>query len=210
MDAGDWISIFMALIATASAGVAHAVFRSSTDPVIIVYANPDTKRPSIINLIIKNIGNGAAHNIQFKPTKPLPHRAFGIAVPEEMPEPMESGPIATGIPFLAPGQEITITWGQYGGIYKYIGDTPIRIESKYYTTGSPRFYSRKMTSTSSLDVRTFEQSESSEYGYGPSLVAELKTLNKSITAIKREVQQITKISENQNQQPRARITLEKN
>ncbi|MBM3163529.1 MAG: hypothetical protein FJZ79_09540 [Chlorobi bacterium] len=65
MDVGNWISIFMALVATASAVVTYAVFRSSTDPVVIVYADPDIKRPSIVNLIIKNIGNGAAHSIKF-------------------------------------------------------------------------------------------------------------------------------------------------
>ena len=92
MDIGNWISIFMALIAIASVVVTYAVFRSSTDPVVIVYADPDIKRSSIVNLIIKNIGNGAAYNIKFKPTRPLPYEAFSIEVPEKMPDSMKVGP----------------------------------------------------------------------------------------------------------------------
>lgn len=190
MDIGNWISVFMALIATASIVVTYAVFRSSTDPVVIVYADPDLKRPSIVNLIIKNIGNGAAHSIKFKPTRPLPYKAFSIEVPEKMPASMEIGPIVTGIPFLAPGQQITLTWGQYGGLYKYIGDEPIQVETQYYTVGKTRFYSRRLSATSSLDVKTFERSESSEHGYGPNLVKEFMALNKSVAAVKKGVQQI--------------------
>lgn len=190
MDVGNWISIFMALVATASAVVTYAVFRSSTDPVVIVYADPDIKRPSIVNLIIKNIGNGAAHSIKFKPTRPLPYKAFSIEVPDKMPESMEVGPVVTGIPFLAPGQQITLTWGQYGGLYKYIGDEPIQVESQYYAAGKHRFYFRRLSATSSLDIRTFEHSESSEHGYGPNLVKEFMALNKSFFSVSKGVQQL--------------------
>lgn len=190
MDVGNWISIFMAFIATASVVVTYAVFRSSTDPVVIVYADPDTKRPSIVNLIIKNIGNGAAHSIKFKPTRPLPYKAFSIEVPEKMPKSMEVGPIITGIPFLAPGQKITLTWGQYGGLYKYIGDEPIQVKARYYAAGKPRFYSRRLSATSSLDVRTFEYSESSEHGYGPNLVKEFKALNQLFISVSEGISQI--------------------
>jgi len=57
MDAGDWISIFMAFIASISAAMTYIVYRSATDPEAIIYADVDRKRPSIVNLIIKNIGN---------------------------------------------------------------------------------------------------------------------------------------------------------
>lgn len=190
MDVGNWISLFMALIATGSVVVTYSVFRSSTDPVVIVYADPDLKRPSVLNLIIKNIGNGAAHSIKFKTTRPLPCEAFSIDVPEKMPASMEVGPIVKGIPFLAPGQKITLTWGQYGGLYKYIGDEPIQVEAQYFAAGKPRFYSRRLSAKSSLDVRTFERSESSEHGYGPNLVKEFKVLNKSFASISKGIQQI--------------------
>jgi hypothetical protein len=183
MGVGDWISIFMALIATASAIVTYSVFRSSTDPLIIVYAEPDLKRPSVVNLIIKNIGKGAAHSVQFIPNRVLPYNAFGIEVPTDMPKEMKSGPIVTGIPFLAPDQQIILTWGQYGGLYKFIGESPIEIESIFNAVGRPHFLSRKLRSKSILDIKMFEQSQSSEYGFGPNIVKELKEIREVISSI---------------------------
>lgn len=58
MDFAGWISIFMALIAVATAIVTYAVFRSATDAVVIVYAQPDLQRQSFVNLIVENVDRG--------------------------------------------------------------------------------------------------------------------------------------------------------
>lgn len=179
MLTGDWISTFMALIAAGSAMVTFAVYRSSTDPLIIVYADPDLTRPSIINLIIKNIGNGPAHKISFSSTKPLPSEAFGITEPETNAKEMSAGPIVAGIPFLAPNQQIVLTWGQYGGLQKYIGDTPINITSTFYRSFKGKFISRKQ-SVSALAIQQFQRSNPGEHGFGPNIVKELKSLNSTI------------------------------
>lgn len=183
MDLQSWISIFMALIAVASAIVTYAVFRSATDPTVIVYAQPDLQRQSIVNLIVENIGRGAAHGIHFLPSRPLPGKAFSIAIPEKMPDQMQSGPIVNGIPFLAPGQRLLITWGQYGGLLKYLGNDPIRIEACCYRSLSKNIFSKKLRSNSTLDIRMFETSESTEHGYGPNLVKELKVLNSTLKTL---------------------------
>lgn len=183
MLTGDWISIFMALIAVASAIVTFAVFRSSTDPLVIVYADPDLTRPSVVNLVIKNIGKGPAHNISFTSSRALPCEAFGISEPEIMANEMSSGPIITGIPFLAPDQKISLTWGQYGGLHKYIGNDPIKI-STYFLRGFRKgLLRRRLSSTSALDIKTFERSDSSEHGFGPNLVKEIASLNTTMKKI---------------------------
>ena len=41
----DWVSVFMALIASTSAAITYVVYRSVTDPEAIVYADADPKRP---------------------------------------------------------------------------------------------------------------------------------------------------------------------
>ncbi|VVO43243.1 hypothetical protein [Pseudomonas fluorescens] len=187
MDLANWISIFMALISVATAIVTYAVFRSATDPTVIIYAQPDLQRQSIINIIIENIGRGAAHEISFKPTRPLPQRAFSIPIPEEMPDLMLSGPIADGIPFLAPGQRLLISWGQYGGLYKYLGDNPIRIDISCYRTRYKGLFSKKLHSSSVLDIRMFQTSESAEHGYGPNLVKEFKSLNTLLKSIDKKL-----------------------
>jgi hypothetical protein len=187
MELANWISIFMALIAVATAIVTYAVFRSATDPAVIVYAQPDLQRQSIINLIVENIGRGAAHEVFFKSSRPLPQKAFSIPIPEEMPDLMQSGPIANGIPFLAPGQRLLISWGQYGGLYKYLGNDPIRIEAFCYRTQPKGLFSKKFQSSSILDIRMFRTSESAEHGYGPNLVKELKALNVTLKSIDKEL-----------------------
>ncbi|MDZ5604561.1 hypothetical protein SJI00_17455 [Pseudomonas sp. RP23018S] len=189
MGVAEWISIFMAVIAVATAMVTYAVFRSATDPVVIVYAQPDLQRPSIINLIIENIGRGAAHTITFRTSRPLPHQAFGIQSPEKMPEAMTFGVILDGVPFLAPGQRICITWGQYGGLTKYIADKAICVDSFCYRGRRKGLFAKKLQAASNLDVRMFASSESSEHGFGPDLVKQLKTLNSTMTSIDRRLRE---------------------
>lgn len=99
IELSNWISVFMALIATASTIITYAVYRSSTDPEVIVYVDTDKKRPSFIILIIENIGKGPAENITFETSRPLPEKAFSIEEPSNMPETMKSGPIVEGVPF---------------------------------------------------------------------------------------------------------------
>ncbi|MGV8865123.1 MAG: hypothetical protein ACOH2T_28780 [Pseudomonas sp.] len=185
----DWISIFMALIAIATALVTYAVYRSATDPVVIVYAQPDLQRRSLVNLFIENIGRGAAHSISFSASRPLPEKAFGISLPEKVPEGMKSGAIVNGVPFLAPGQRISITWGQYGGLARYIGDEPIRVDSFCYRGRSKGIFAKKLRAASTLDIKVFEASESSEHGFGPDLVKQMKALNETLTSIQKQLEQ---------------------
>ncbi|WP_286884976.1 hypothetical protein [Pseudomonas sp. UBA7456] len=191
MGVAEWISIFMALIAVATAIVTYAVFRSSTDPVVIVYAQPDLQRPSIINLFIENIGRGAAHTITFRTSRPLPHQAFGIQPPEDMPEVMTSGAIVDGVPFLAPGQRISITWGQYGGLTKYIADDAIRVDTFCNRGRRKGLFAKKLEAASNLDVRMFGGSDSAEHGFRPDLVRQLKILNNTMTAIERRLREVS-------------------
>lgn len=185
MDIGNWISILLAVVATASAIVAYSVYRSATDPLIIVYPEVDLQRASILILIIENIGNGAAKSIKFKTSRPLPDKAFSITEPKDMPNEMKSGPLIDGIPFLAPGQRITLTWGQYGGLHKFIGNDPIEVLSLYQRARTLPFtlHSPTLKSESCVFIKSFEHSNSSEYGFGPDIAGELKTLNTKVSEL---------------------------
>ena len=189
MEAGDWISLLMALIASASAAVTYVVYRSATDPEVIVYADTDPKRPSIVNLIIKNIGKGPASNITFTSDRPLPTRAFGIEIPKEMPEVMRDGPIILGIPYLAPDQSLILTWGQYGGLSKFLGKTPITVKSKYKRSRSIRPYSQYLESESQLDIQCFAATDISDHNWGPKIVKTLENTNKELSKISKSINQ---------------------
>lgn len=191
MEAGDWISLFMALIASGSAAITYVVYRSATDPEVIVYADPDRKRPSVINLIIKNIGKGPALDISFSSTKPLPSEAFGIEIPKDHPPEMNSGPFVAGISYLAPGQEIVITWGQFGGLKKSLGNGSIEVTSKYCRPKGLRPFPKSIESVSKLDISQFEGTDASDHNWGPKLVKALQESNKHLEKIELAISEVS-------------------
>lgn len=187
MHIGDWISVFMALIASASAAITYVVYRSATDPEVIVYADADPKRPSIINLIIKNIGKGPASDITFHSDKPLPQKAFGIEEPKTMPKAMTNGPVVVGIPYLAPNQQLVITWGQFGGLKKYLGNSTISVKSKYKRSRSIRPFSKSLESVSRIDIMMFESTDASDHNWGEKLVKTLESTNSELAIINKSI-----------------------
>ncbi len=187
MEFVDWVSVFMALIATASATVTYLVYRSATDPDVIVYADTDKKRPSFVNLMIKNIGNGPAIDVSFVSDRPIPTEAFGIEVPDDLPSMMSNGPLVVGVPYLAPSQELVLTWGQFGGLKRYLGDKPILVTSRYMAPKGLFFQKRKLESASKIDIECFRTTDSSDHNWGPKVVAELGKIDKTMTQLNKAI-----------------------
>ena len=107
-----WISVLAVAVAALSAVVGYCVFRSQVDPEVIVYSKHDERRPSVILLVTENIGKGAAQDVRFASSQPLPKHAFGISEDKVGPfEPMDEGAIVAGIPFLEPGGKRVFAWG---------------------------------------------------------------------------------------------------
>lgn len=154
-DVRDWVSVFMAFIAAASAITTFLVYRTAVDPNVIVYASLDENRLGLISLFIKNIGKGSAANITFKPSSPIPFRALGMYAPESDFAPMTKGPFFSGVPYLAPEQEIEIMWGQMGGLKEHIGKKPITIEVSYFRPTRFMNLESPLISTSIVDINQF-------------------------------------------------------
>ena len=180
MDFTFLINVLMMGIAALSALIAFAVYRSSTDPEVIVYADLDKKRPSIVNLVIKNIGNAPAKNIEFSSDRPLPKKAYSIAIPDVIPEQMNDGPLIIGVPYLAPKQELVLTWGQYGGLKKFIGNRPIAVTSKFERSQKLFFQRKNLISTSLLDIECFAQTDNSDHNWDKKTAEELKKIAKEV------------------------------
>ncbi|WP_139058713.1 hypothetical protein [Thiorhodococcus drewsii] len=90
--------------------------------------------PTVLQLVIKNIGTGLARDVHFFLSDLIPERAFGWGEePRESSEiaPMKSGPLINGIPALAPGETRRIFWGQYGGLKNAIGEKKIYVTCKF-------------------------------------------------------------------------------
>jgi|SRR5882672_8630576 len=178
--AGTLASLFAALAAGIYTWLTYRLVRSQAEPHVIVYAHHDNSRPTIIEIVIENIGRGLATGVTFTTSAPVPHRAFGIDVAGATGgSEMREGPLVTGIPALAPGEKRTLVWGQFGGLHKALGGKAITVTC-HYSHGN-----RVMPgSTCYLEVHSFEATDASE-SEGIQLVAEVKRLADAAIAIQR-------------------------
>ena len=158
------ISLVALVIATASTLISYLLYRSQRDPDVVVYAVSDEKRPTVVNIIIENIGGSPALDVKFTSNRPIPAEAIGFEN-AKMPIQMKEGPLATGIPSLGPGASRTITWGQYGGIHKSIGDEYIDISAKYYSNPPLKIYKRNHESVSRIDIKSFEHTNAADHNW---------------------------------------------
>lgn len=169
------VSLVALVIALASTIINYLVLRLQRDPEVVVYALPDTSRPSIINLVIENVGKGVAHDIKFEPSRQIPHRAFGFE-PAPLPEPMIDGPLICGIPSMVPGEKRIITWGQFGGLRKGLGDEVLDIMATYRSLPALRLTSQKHKTSSRIDIKSFEGTDASDQNWDKKIANQLEKI----------------------------------
>lgn len=177
-----WVSMILVLITLIATYINYRVFRSQTDPEVIVYSTPDNRRPSIINLIIKNIGKGVAKNISFSSNRPIPCRAFGLGDDAPVPQNMTTGPLITGIPELGPGAKRIITWGQYHGLLKGIGNDMLTIDTNY-SSAKGFFGVQNFKLTYFLDIKSFEGTDASDQNWDKKAAESLGDIAESIKSL---------------------------
>lgn len=125
------------------------LLRAQSEPRVIVFARHDSDRPTMLVIRIENIGRDIAHDVTFRSSRPIPHRAFGLDEKTlEPPKVMTDGPLIEGIPALGPGDYREITWGQPFGLLKALGDNTVMLTYMY------RHGRRTFTGSASLDVRS--------------------------------------------------------
>lgn len=172
-----WASLLAALIATSATVINYLFFRSQIDPNIIVHASDDYNRPSLIVLIIENIGKSIAYDVKFETSKPMPKSAYGMnAETAKMAEPMDEGPLINGIPALGPGSKRIINWGQYGGLRKYLGDEAITVTIKFKSARISPLLSKKHVVKSLLDIKSFEHTDATHANWARKSAEELKRI----------------------------------
>jgi hypothetical protein len=173
---GFWVSIFMAIVAISSLLVTYIVYRASNAPNVIVYADDDKRRPTMILLVVENIGNGPAKNVTFSPYRDLPQKAWGFE-DAQMPQKMDEGPIVTGIPYLAPGGRRVINWGQYGGLKKWFEGSMIEVKIGFERCDPIPLLRNRITNVSTLDVASFAATDASDNNWDKKIAKELQLLN---------------------------------
>ena len=175
----DWTSlgmlfttIVLAFLTGAYVVLTRKLVQAQAEPCVIVFTRHDEARPTIIQLIIKNIGNSLARDIQFDLPSNLPEKAFGIVEAQAKDaNTMTDGPLINGIPALAPGEERRITWGQYGGLKKALGNNNINVVSRF------KFGDKEMSPvTCVLEIRSFEGTEAHDPDGARQSASELKKI----------------------------------
>jgi len=145
-------ALVLAFLTYKYVALTNKLLESQVNPYIIVTIYHDNDRPSIIQLIIENVGKGTAYDIKFILSRDIPERAFGLSETESKDaKKMEYGPLIDGISALNPGEKRIIDWGQYGGLKKYLGDIPVEIECNFKNQTM-----KKMSAVKSiLDIKSF-------------------------------------------------------
>jgi hypothetical protein len=161
-DAMFWITLLASVAAMVSAMISYLVYASQVHPEIVVYTEYDVKVPTIIYLVIENIGKSAARDIRFWSSRAIPRSAFGRTSEEIESWPKETmtyGPLVAGIPFLAPRGVRRIMWGQYPGLFAQIGSNPIRIVASYRSRQNDILDWQEHKTESIVEVASYQATE---------------------------------------------------
>jgi hypothetical protein len=179
--AAFWVSAAAALIASFAAFVSYVLYRSQSDPDVLIYVQADEKRATIINLVIENIGNASAWDISFETSKAVPSKAFGLdAANAKAAEAVSSGPLVNGIPFLPPGGKRVITWGQYGGLSQALGTGTILVTTRYRSHHFAIPWRIKLKSTCPLEIASFQGTDASDSNFLKHIAEDTKKLANAV------------------------------
>jgi hypothetical protein len=110
IDWSAWVTALatgvLALMTFIYVRLTRKILEVQLDPCVILSVIHDQERPTILQLLAKNVGRGLAHDISFEFSRPIPAKAFGMSDAEaEVAKPMTYGPLMDGIPALGPGEE---------------------------------------------------------------------------------------------------------
>jgi hypothetical protein len=119
-------TLILAILTFVYVRLTHKLLKNQVEPCVILTVEHDPDRPTMFQLVVKNIGNSVARDISFEFSRPLPVKAFGVETGDGNKAPtLDSGPLHQGIPALGPGETRKIDWGQYGGLIEAVGEKPI-------------------------------------------------------------------------------------
>lgn len=108
-----------------AAVIGYILLRRNTDPDVIVYTEQDPVEPRFLYIVIENVGNGVAENIEFKLSRELKHEIvwFGRKL---------TGAFAAGIPALPPGGKRRYIWGDFRSILDHSEGRRVVCEVTFY------------------------------------------------------------------------------
>jgi hypothetical protein len=159
---GIWVpavaTVVLAVLTFVYVRLTKEILEGQSNPCVIVSVVHDDERPTVLLLVIRNVGSGLAQDITFEFSRPIPAHAWGIAEAEaKIAEKMTRGPLVEGVPALGPSEERRINWGQYGGLMKNLGTEPVIVKCKFKKNGKDM-----PPMECKLDVKSFEGTVASD------------------------------------------------
>lgn len=148
----DILTFFVALL---SLVVTFIVYHNNVVGDVVVYAQVDLERPSMINLVIHNIGKGIAKDISFICPDGIPEHAYGISGLSSPKKNYDSGAFISGLPILFPDEKLVYSWGQFGGLKEALNNRPLEITVTFYSPKTLTIFKRKTVAKQSIDPTIF-------------------------------------------------------
>lgn len=170
------------LVTLLAVSVAYIALVRQSRPHILVHYRPNPGIPSVIDLVVENLGGGLAREIKF--SLPLPSQCWGI----EKPSGKGGEVLGEGLPALASGQQMIFDAGQYGGLEARLGNAlEIQVSYRYR---NPIGINRKRTESCVLSVSHIRNMPT-RISADQAIVEALKGPNKTtVQEIKTELQGI--------------------
>lgn len=189
-------TIMLVLASVGGFTINYYLLRSHVDPDVVVYTAHDDRRPSVLIIVIENVGSSSAFDVRFELSREIPKDAWTV---ERLPDDhklatMREGPLIDGIPVLGPGGRRVLTWGAFGALRETLGDAPVRVSATYQSRRRFPWDPTEHASSSVLEVRSFLATDASE---PPELrgVKALEALSKNLSAMRGHVQTMARVIE---------------
>lgn len=100
-----------------------------------------------------------------------------------MPQRMTSGPLITGIPALAPGEKRVITWGQYDGLKRFLGDSEVVITVEYASDAVGVVESKRHKLECPVEVLSFAGTDASDTQWDKKAADSLAELTRTLNYV---------------------------
>ena len=84
MDWSAWVTaiatLILAIFTFIYVNLTRKIMLAQSDPCVVLTVVHNEDRPTILQLVAKNVGTGLAHDVRFEVSHPIPARAWGLSI----------------------------------------------------------------------------------------------------------------------------------
>ena len=174
------IDILSLIVALTSLIVAYIIYYNNSIGDVVVYAKVDLTRPTMINLVIHNIGKGVARDINFISPTGIPEKSYGIEGLTQPKKIYESGALVDGLTILLPDEKLVYSWGQFGGLKEALNNKPLEITITFYSRTALQIFKRKIVNKVIVNPMEFSGVNISEPSFQTEIKKSLREISSSL------------------------------